>query len=195
MSRVVALLLLTGLSYSGSAGAQQQAPLPESAGPNGSIVRWAEGTYQYLGDGGRRQRGIEKFRLQVHPDGTRTLLMWHDLFARNLQYSVILRVAADFRPLQAYANYWTDNGYKGSVLVTVNGDTLEAIAQGPTGRVTQTLAVPAAVSIGTHPVAGDGWHTWHVDPAQAGVPVWRLSCSALSPTKSSFPNAQTLKSS
>ncbi|NIL98040.1 MAG: hypothetical protein GTO62_13170, partial [Planctomycetales bacterium] len=103
---------------------------------------WAEGTYRYLADGGKRLRGFEKFRLNVHPDGTRTLMMWHDLFARDLQYSVMLRVAADFRPLQAFANYWTDTGYKGSVFITVTGNELQAIANGPVGAVTQRLAVP-----------------------------------------------------
>ena len=128
----------------------------ENTGPNSSIVRWAEGTYAYLGDGGDRDRGVEKFRMMVHPDGTRTLMMWHDLFARNIQYSVMLRVAENFRPLQAYASFWSENGYKGSSFITVRGDTLEAVTNGPLGKVTQTLDVPAGLSIGSHPVSGDG---------------------------------------
>lgn len=140
----------------------------ENTGPNSSIVRWAEGTYQYLGDNGDRERGIEKFRMNVHPDGTRTMIMWHDLYARNLQYSVMLRVAEDFRPIQAFANYWSENGYKGSTFITVNGNTLEAVTHGPVGQVNQTMDVPDALSIGTHPVSGDGWHQWHVDPDASG---------------------------
>ncbi len=169
MRYFIGLLLLAAVLSSGSLRAQGRAALPESDGPNASITRWAEGTYRYLADGGKRLRGFEKFRLNVHPDGTRTLMMWHDLFARDLQYSVMLRVAADFRPLQAFANYWTDTGYKGSVFITVTGNELQAIAHGPVGAVTQRLAVPDDLSIGTHPVAGDGWHMWHVDPHGKGV--------------------------
>lgn len=141
----------------------------ENTGPNTSITRWAEGTYSYLGENGTRDRGFEKFRMNVHPDGTRTMIMWHDLFARNAQYSVMLRVAENFRPLQAFANYWSENGYKGSTFITVDGDTLETITHGPVGKVTQSMNVPDDLSIGSHPVSGDGWHTWHVDPAVEGV--------------------------
>jgi hypothetical protein len=169
MWRFIGWMLLASTLASGSLHAQGRVAPPEGNGPNNSITRWAEGTYRYLADGGKRVRGIETFRLHVHPDGTRTLMMWHDLFARNSQYSVMLRVAADFRPLQAFANYWTDKGYKGSVFITVTGHELQAIANGPVGMVTQTLAVPEGLSLGTHPVAGDGWHMWHVDPDGKGV--------------------------
>lgn len=149
--------------------AQTRAPVEEHGPPNGSITRWAEGSYQYLGDEETRERGTESFRMNVHPDGSRTLIMWHDLYARDLQYSVMLRVDEDFRPLQAFANYWSENGYKGSVFITVTGDSLEAITHGPNGRIAQTLKVPDGLSIGTHPVSGDGWHMWHADPNVDGV--------------------------
>ena len=163
------MIALLGMVLAAPAAAQIGPAQTENTGPNKSILRWAEGTYRYLADGGSRERGIEKFRLNVHPDGTRTLIMWHDLFARNLQYSVMLRVQENFRPLQAFANYWTDTGYKGSAFITITGDRLEAIANGPVGTVTQSLPVPDAVSIGSHPVSGDGWHMWHVDPKVKGV--------------------------
>ncbi len=137
----------------------------ENTGPNANIVRWAEGTYRYLDITGERERGSESFRLNVHPDGTRTMVMWHDLFARNRQFTAVLRVDDSFRPLEAFVNYWNDGGYKGSSLVTVNGTTLTAVTNGPVGRVEQTLEVPEALSIGTHPVAADGWHAWHADPS------------------------------
>ena len=162
--QALAALLVVGIAGFSSSQAQE-----ENTGPNGSILRWAEGAYQYLGDNGERERGIEKFRMNVHPDGTRTLIMWHDLYARNLQYSVILRVEENFRPLQAFANFWTENGYKGSTFITVKGDTMETITHGPVGQVTQAIDVPHGLSIGSHPVSGDGWHMWHVDPDAEGV--------------------------
>ena len=170
MGLIIKSVLFLGTFVIATSGlAQAPTSLPEGKGPNKSISRWAEGSYVYLADGGRRERGTENFRINVHPDGTRTLMMWHDLFARNLQYSVILRVAENFRPLQAFANYWTDTGYKGSVFINVDGNQLEAISNGPVGRISQSLTVPDALSIGTHPVSADGWHTWHVDPIAKGV--------------------------
>jgi len=160
---LAAALLAIGVH---SAAAQE---VPENTGPNANIVRWAEGSYRYADAAGERDRGTESFRLTVHPDGTRTMIMWHDLFARNLQYSVILRVEPSFRPIQAFANYWSENGYKGSTLVTVDGDTLTAITHGPNGRVDQTLTVPDGLSIGSHPVSADGWHAWHADHGSDGV--------------------------
>ncbi|MBM3512282.1 MAG: hypothetical protein FJX59_01050 [Alphaproteobacteria bacterium] len=148
--------------------AMAQAPAggaPENTGPNKSIVRWAEGKYLYQTADGKRERGSETFRLNVHPDGTRTLIMSNDISARSNIYSVILRVAENFRPLQSYVTYWTDTGYKGSSFMTVSGNRVETLADGPTGRVTQSVAAPEKVSIGTHPVAGDGWHMWYEDPA------------------------------
>ncbi|MCB2108014.1 MAG: hypothetical protein KDE14_09955, partial [Rhodobacteraceae bacterium] len=102
-------------------------------------------------------------------DGSRTLIMWHDLFARNLQYTVVLRAAANFRPLEAFTSYWSPGGFKGTTLITVNGDTVDMESHGPLGTFTQTVKVPEKLSLGTHPVSGDGWHTWYDDPKAKGV--------------------------
>ena len=141
---------------------------PENTGANTNIVRWAEGTYTYQALSDKRKRAWEKFHMNVHPDGSRTMIMWHDLFARNNQFTVVLRVAANFRPLEAYLSYWTPNGYKGSNFITVMGDKLNAASSGPTGQLTQALSAPEKMSIGTHPVAADGWHTWYEDVKAKG---------------------------
>jgi hypothetical protein len=47
----------------------------------------------------------------------------------------------------------------------VDGSQLLADYRGQTGDLQQTLAVPAQFSIGSHPVAGDGWHTFSCDGA------------------------------
>ena len=141
----------------------------ENVGPNASILRWAEGKYLYLTADGARQRGMEQFRMNVHPDGTRTMIMWHDLFARNSQYTVVLRVAPNFRPLEAYTSYWTGAGYKGSAMITVTANALEIMSTGPLGPITQSITVPEKFSIGSHPVAADGWHTWYGDVSAKGV--------------------------
>ncbi len=164
----VALLLSAGCA------AAQVAPPSENTGANASIARAASGSYAYRAKDGR-ERGEERFQLVVHPDGSRTLLMWHDLFARNAQFTVTLRVAADYRPLEAYATYWNAGAYKGATLFRVDGDRLSASYRGPAGQQDQTIAVPALFSLGTHPVAGDGWHVARLDPAARGPQVLQLA--------------------
>ena len=94
----------------------------------------------------------------VHPDGSRTLMMWNETSARNSQVHAVLRVAADFRPIETYVSYWSYGVFRGSGLYTVEGDTIHGEVSGPTGVSTQTLKVPGWFSFATHPLAGDGWH-------------------------------------
>jgi hypothetical protein len=149
----------------------QQAPAAgppaENTGPNRSITRWAEGEYAYLEAATGARRGFERFRLTVHPDGSRTLLMWHDLAARDAQFTVMLRTAASFRPLEASVSYWNAGQYKGFASLMVDGGTLHLSSTGSYGTVEQEVEVPAKFSIGSHPISGDGWHLWlEEDPGQ-----------------------------
>jgi len=148
---------------------------------NQSIVRKISGHYQYttLSDG--TNRGEEKFQLMVHPDGSRTMMIWHDLAAKDAQFSVLLRVAENFRPLSAYVSYWVESGYKGHTLFSVSDEQVTARASGPTGDQVQVLDVPEYFSIGTHPVSADGWHLWYADklPADnAAINLYSLEASA-----------------
>ena len=144
-----------------------QGPMPpaENAGPNASIVRRAGGSYAYTTISDGRHRGEEHFQLVVHPDGSRTMMIWHDLSARNAQFSVVLRVASSFRPLEAYVSYWNAGQFKGSGMFSVDAGTLTAQSRGSAGPRSETIDLPQRFSIGTHPVAGDGWHTWTFDAA------------------------------
>jgi hypothetical protein len=156
-------------------------PLPQPGGANPAILRAAEGRYEYrtLRDG--RMRGWERFRLTVHPDGTRTLLMWHDLAARNAQFTVALRADASLRPLQAYASYFAGGRHKGSTLLTAREGALDVASRGPAGTITKTLVAPPKYSFGTHPITADGWHTWLEGPATGGeqeATVFGLEASA-----------------
>ena len=137
----------------------------ENTGPNRSIVRSATGTYAYRTMKGARLRGSEHFQLFVYPDGSRSLQIWHDLFARDAQFNVTLRVAANYRPIEAFVSYWNAAQFKGSSLFRVQGASLTGQSSGPAGLVNQTLDVPEKFSIGTHPVAADGWHTAFFDPS------------------------------
>lgn len=157
-------LFLAGPMHVAPADAQDE----ENRGPNANIVRWAAGAYLYRTISDGRKRGTEDWTLTVHPDGSRTMRMWNDLHARNSHLTATLRVAADFRPLEAYVSYWTQGEFKGSGVFTVHGGTLEALVNGPQGRIAETVTVPRGFSIVTHPLAGDGWHTWYYDEETGG---------------------------
>jgi hypothetical protein len=158
-------LLLAVLALPNAAAAAAQ----ENTGPNANLLRQASGRYTYrtLTDG--RERGVEAFDMFVHRDGSRTLMIWHDLWAKNAQFTVVLRVAENFRPLSAFVSYWVADGYKGNATFRVDDDRINASAAGDYGVVLRTTNVPDEFSIGTHPVAGDGWHLWYAPADKVGA--------------------------
>ena len=165
MKRPISCLML--LFIAGNTLAQPR----ENAGPNIHLLRQIEGEYAYRTLSDDRLRGREHFQLLVHDDGSRTMMIWHDLWARNAQFTVVLRVAGNFRPLSAFASYWVENGYKGNVTFQVRGGRLLASGVGRDGPFSQDLPVPDQFSIGTHPVSGDGWHLWYLpdEPGSSGA--------------------------
>ncbi len=154
MSRFSTILALVAAFLAACAAA---ADLPANA----SIERKISGRYSYTTLEERTPRGEEAFRLFVHPDGSRTMMIWHDLAAKDAQFSVVLRADASFRPQSAYVSYWVENGFKGHTLFAVTGNTVTMTNSGPAGQQTAAIEVPAKFSIGTHPVAADGWHLWY----------------------------------
>jgi hypothetical protein len=147
----------------------QTPPAADQSGPNKSIARRASGVYRYESIKDGHVRGEERWQFFAHPDGSRTLMMWHDLTARDAQFTVVLRVESSFRPIDAFVSYWNAGQFKGSAQFHIAGNRLLANSFGPYGARQDTIAVPARFSIGTHPVAGDGWHTWTIDSKGAGT--------------------------
>ena len=152
------LILLLGMAVHGAASAQDRPP--ENPGPNANITRWAAGKYVFRTIKDHRVRGEEHFRLSVHPDGTRTMMVWKDLFAGNSHLHIVMRVAPSFRPLEAYGNYWQRDGYKGSIRVIVDGDRLHAVGWGPDGIGEHTLSVPHNLVLVTHGEGLNAWGMW-----------------------------------
>jgi hypothetical protein len=169
VAAVIPLLSVAPLPSARAQSSAPPAPVVENQGPNAAILRRASGVYRYeaLSDG--RLRGEERFQLFVHPDGSRTLMVWHDLFARNAQFSVMLRNGVNFLPLEAFVSYWNAGSFKGSAHFRVQGAQLAATSSGPAGVITQLTELPKIFSIGTHPVAADGWHTAGYEAARGGV--------------------------
>ncbi|MCU0758808.1 MAG: DUF3108 domain-containing protein [Steroidobacteraceae bacterium] len=160
------LLLSTVLAATGVLVRAQSAP-PENTGPNASIVRSVTGrmTFRTLSDG--RIRGGEEFRLLVHPDGSRQVFVSKDFKAVNAQQTLMARVDARFRPLETYASYWTRDGFKGSMYVTVSGNDLNAVAFGPKGRIETRVRVPDDISVVHHGEIVNGWYYWSEDASSS----------------------------
>jgi len=114
------------------------------------------------------RRGEESWILTLHPDGSRTMRMLVRIDATGVLRDVVLRVDARYRPLETYMSLWVKGQWMGSGLFSVSGTTLDAIVNGPTGRLTQQLTVPDGFSMVSHPVAADGWHFWYYDEAAGG---------------------------
>lgn len=165
MKKIVLPLFALAISFSAVVPAQSQAEVA-----NSTIVRRSSGVYRYESMSDPSQvRGKEHWQLLVHPDGSRDMLAWHDLAARNAQFTVVQRVADDFRPLESFANYWDGAIYRGSVHLVVNGGKIEMHTSGPAGSLVEQTEVPAVFSVTSHPVAVAGWHTANYDEKRGGV--------------------------
>jgi hypothetical protein len=144
-------------------------PATVMAAGNGATPRVISGEYrnETIAEGARR--GGERFELAVHVDGSRTLSISSDLTSRNAWFTVVLRGATDFRPLEAYADYWNGGVHKGSGLFRVEGERVFAESRGKASGVQRSeTVVPTRFSIGAHPVSADGWHTASHDAAKPG---------------------------
>ncbi len=155
---VIALAVLIGQPAITPLLAQDRPP--ENPGPNTNITRWAAGKHLFRTIEDQRFRGEEHFRLSVHPDGTRTMMVWKDLFAGNSHLHIVMRVEPSFRPLEAYGNYWQRDGYKGSIRVVVDGDRLHAQGWGPDGSGEHTFKVPHNLVLVTHGEGLNAWGMW-----------------------------------
>ncbi len=131
---------------------------------NTNIERMATGAYSFYEDDGETMRGREDFRMIVHGDGSRTMTVFKDMFNNSRQYTIVMRVNAAFRPIESFSSYWQDDGFKGSVRVTVDGDQLHAASWGPGGPADHRLIVPPVVAVITHAEALNSWNASVIDP-------------------------------
>lgn len=149
------------------------ASAPENIGPNTNITRWARGTYEYRTISDKRLRGTESWQLFVYADGSRTMIMWHDLFASNTQFTGIMRVDKELKPQEAFAQFFTQGKFKGSAAITFANNQMNLISTGQEGQVRQTRATPKEFSISLHPIASDWWHYWYYDRTKKGAQISR----------------------
>lgn len=153
---VVLAALISFCAVSFTATAQS----PENTGPNINVAREVVGTLRLQTKTDKRFRGTEEWRIFVHPDGSRTMMLSKDFIAHNALQIMTAHVDAAFRPIDVYATYWTRDGYKGSIRAGLEGNTLRAVSEGPDGSFTEELEVPHEVSVVTHGESMNGWYLW-----------------------------------
>lgn len=139
-----------------STSAQQS----ENTGPNINVEREIVGTLRLQTKADKRFRGTEEWRIFVHPDGSRTMMLSKDFIAANALQIMTAHVDAAFRPIDVYATYWVPGGYRGSIRAAIQGNTLRAVSEGPGGTHTEELEVPHEVSVVTHGESMNGWYLW-----------------------------------
>lgn len=133
---------------------------PAAKPQNSNFERVVRGRYDYLTIEERTLRGTESFLLVAYPDGTRTLNASSDIYSRNVHVNAIVRVDADFRPLEVFMQTWTQGQFKGSALFRAEGDKLREVLTGPAGTTDRLVDAPASYSIAAHPIATDSWQIW-----------------------------------
>lgn len=126
---------------------------------NVSVARVVEGRYENRNIADGAVLGTESFRLTVHRDGSRCLLIWSNSASRGTQITSQVCVDTAFRPTEAYARYWISGSYRGSGWIQVKGAKLTLVSANAEGTTsTFETPVPERFSIGTHPISGDAWH-------------------------------------
>ena len=149
-----------GLVVLALSGANAQEKRPENTGPNINVTREIVGTLRLQTKSDKRYRGVEEWRIFVHPDGSRTMMLSKDFVAANALQIMTAHVDKNFRPIDVYATYWVPGGYRGSIRVGVEGSKLRAVSEGPAGPYAEEVDVPEEISVVTHGEAMNGWYLW-----------------------------------
>jgi hypothetical protein len=162
---IAILMLVTLASLLVPARAQE----PENTGPNSNVVREVVGTLRLQTRTDKRYRGVEEWRIFVHGDGSRTMILSKDFVAVNALQIMTAHVSRDFRPVDVFATYWVKGGYRGSIRAAVDGNELRAVSEGPRGRHEEVLVVPHELSVVTHGESMNGWYLWQGQRDADGV--------------------------
>jgi hypothetical protein len=154
------------VAWACGAGAWAAEPPPAD---NANIVRVSRGEYTYRTLQQQRVRAREEWTLTVHPDGSRTMMSFVDNFDAAVQFNLVQRVDAEFRPLESFVIHWVGGQRRGSAYFSVDRGRLRASVESAGTRTEEVIDVPAAFSLQPHPVATDGWRGYWYDKARRGV--------------------------
>jgi hypothetical protein len=148
------------------------APLAQIAPPRETGVVLVEKTYRgtnlctNLDDGA--PCGTERWLVTVYADGTRTIRTFLDMPNTASQITMVMRVDAEFRPIDAFANVYSTGRFLGSGFYAIEGHKLKQSINTPDGVFVDQIDVPEDFSLLLHPASADGWHYGYYDRNEAG---------------------------
>ena len=149
------------------------------------MSRWAEGKIAYRVKSTGHVNGYERWRLDVHPDGTKTVVATVHYSPRPVLRHVVHRVDAADRPLDTFMAYWIDGAWRGNAWFVMEGDSWRGRILGPDGTFTHAVKPAGRFAMLPHVLAVDSWRARLVDKSQSGtqaVLAYNVDATALAGT-------------
>jgi len=154
--------LLFACCFSLSAFAQQdREPREDSEVYSGPpvIERELNGVHKCTGIFDGQPCGEDRWTMTVHTDGTRTIRSFLNQSTYGTQINLVLHADSEtFKPINAFANVYSDGRFLGSGLYAMDDDKLTVTVTSPIEYFVETVDVPDNFTLLLHPISADGWH-------------------------------------
>ena len=151
---------------------------------NVNILRWAQGTIAYRVKSTGRVNGFEHWRLDVHPDGTKSMAATVRYQPRPVMRHVFHRVDAADNPLDTFASYWIDGSWRGNAWYVMDEPRWSGRILSGEGVQTHTVEPEQPFAMVPHVLAVDSWRARLVDKSTSGKqPIlgYNMDATALGP--------------
>ena len=151
---------------------------------NANIVRWAEGVIAYRVKSNGHVNGFENWRLDVHPDGSKSMTATVRYQPRPVMRQVFHRVDAAGNPLDTFASYWIDGSWRGNAWYVMEGDRWSGRILSANGTHTHVVEPKQRFAMVPHVLAVDSWRARLFDKSRGGkqaVLGYNMDATALGP--------------
>ncbi len=156
--------LWTGVTLAESSGS-----IATDLRPDANVSRWARGIIAYQVRSNGHVNGYEHWRLDVHPDGSKTVAATVRYDPRPVFRHVIHRVNADGMPLDTFASYWIDGAWRGSAWYVLEGGRWQGRILSPSGTLTHVVKPGGPFAMVPHVLAVDSWRARLFNKAESGI--------------------------
>jgi len=142
-------------------------PAPGQVDAN--VSRWAQGKIAYRVKSTGHINGYEQWRLDVHPDGTKTMAATVRYSPRPVLRQVIHRVDAKDQPLDTFLSYWIDGAWRGNAWFVRDGGAWRGEILTPNGTLTHVVNPAGRFTMVPHVLAVDSWRARLFDKSEGGI--------------------------
>ena len=156
-----------------------------NANANANIVRWAEGVIAYRVKSNGHVNGFENWRLDVHPDGSKSMTATVRYQPRPTLRHVFHRVDAAGNPVDTFASYWIDGTWRGNAWYVREGDRWSGRILSASGTQTHAVEPQQRFAMVPHVLAVDSWRARLFDKSRGGKQAilgYNMDSTALGPT-------------